>query len=67
MYWTRNRNETSTVLIPGTLGFEGMSVDNPSLIIPSVGVFMGGDYRCIAINEEGLGISLPATIIGIYY
>lgn len=64
MYWTHSKNDTSTVIIPGTVGFEGLSADNPSLVIPSVNLFMSGDFRCIAINEVGTGISLPATLIG---
>lgn len=64
VYWTHTRNHTSTVIIPGTVGFEVSTTDNPSLDIPSVNLFMSGDYRCIAINEIGTGISLPATLTG---
>lgn len=64
VYWTQKRNSISTVIIPGTVGFEFSTADNISLFIPSVNLFMSGDYRCIAINEVGTGISLPATLRG---
>ncbi|CAG2214960.1 HMCN [Mytilus edulis] len=63
VYWTHKRNDTRVVISPGTVGFDGMTVENPSLYIPKVDLFMSGDYSCIAINDIGTGTSLPTTLI----
>ncbi|CAG2212944.1 unnamed protein product [Mytilus edulis] len=64
VYWTRSNNATNTVLIPGTVGYEGMTASNPNLIIPKVDILMSGEYRCLAINEVGTGQSLPTYLTG---
>lgn len=67
VYWTRRNNATTTLLIPGTVGYEGMTAPNPNLIIPKVDIFMSGEYRCLAINEVGTGQSFPTYLTGIGY
>ncbi|XP_063411625.1 hemicentin-1-like [Mytilus trossulus] len=63
VYWTQNRNLTNTIIIPGTVGFDGMTVNNPNLFIPKVDIFMGGEYICLATNEVGTGQSKATTLI----
>ncbi|VDI16426.1 Hypothetical predicted protein, partial [Mytilus galloprovincialis] len=62
VYWTRSNNATITVLVPGTVGYEGMTAQNPNLFIPKVDIFMSGEYRCLAINELGTGQSSSTSL-----
>ncbi|CAG2188582.1 HMCN [Mytilus edulis] len=43
-------------------GIKGVTVENPSLIIPSAMESMTGEYTCFAVNSVGTGSSLPAKV-----
>ncbi|XP_063442781.1 hemicentin-1-like [Mytilus trossulus] len=47
----------------GEVGIDGVSPDNPSLIINEVSVSMEGEYTCCAINKAGDACGLPSDLI----
>lgn len=67
VYWTRSNRANITLIIPGTVGYEGMTAQNPNLFIPKVDIFMSGEYSCIATNEIGTGYSSATNLTGIAY
>lgn len=64
VYWEKLENGTIRVIIHGAVGFDGITVESPSLLIPKVDVLMNGQYRCIATNAIGTGSSLYTTLTG---
>lgn len=64
VYWEKLENGTIRVIIHGAVGFDGITVESPSLLIPRVDVLMNGQYRCIATNAIGTGSSLFTSLIG---
>lgn len=57
---TKKRNEIHN----GEVGIDGVSPENPSLIINEVSVSMEGEYTCCAINKAGDACGLPSDLIG---
>ncbi|XP_071172629.1 cell adhesion molecule DSCAML1-like isoform X2 [Mytilus edulis] len=47
----------------GEVGIDGVSPENPSLIIDEVSVSMEGEYTCCAINKAGDACGLPSDLI----
>ncbi|CAC5391231.1 unnamed protein product [Mytilus coruscus] len=62
VYWERSIRGTITRLSSVSIGIMGVTVDNPSLIIPSAMESMTGEYTCFAVNSVGTGSSFPATL-----
>lgn len=68
VYWQRYLHGSITVISSASIGIKGVTVESPSLIIPSAMESMTGEYTCFAVNSVGTGSSLPATLTGgIYY
>lgn len=67
VYWERSIRGAITRLSSVSIGIMGVTVDNPSLIIPSAMESMTGEYTCFAVNSVGTGSSFPATLTGITY
>lgn len=55
---------STTIISSTSIGVKGVTVDNPSLIIPSTMESMSGEYTCFAVNYVGTGSSLPAQLTG---
>lgn len=64
IFWTKSVNGSNTVLIPGSVGFEGMTIDRPNLVIPIVDMSMHANYTCYAINALGTGESSSILLNG---
>ncbi|XP_071150591.1 hemicentin-1-like [Mytilus edulis] len=62
VYWERSIRGAITRLSSVSIGIMGVTVDNPSLIIPSAMESMTGEYTCFAVNSVGTGSSFPATL-----
>lgn len=56
-------NRTNTIN-KGEIGYDGISPENPSLIINEVSVSMEGEYYCCAINKAGDACGLPSDLKG---
>ncbi|XP_052080328.1 hemicentin-1-like isoform X4 [Mytilus californianus] len=62
VYWKRYLHGSSTIISSTSIGIKGVTVENPSLIIPSAMESMTGEYTCFAVNSVGTGSSLPAKL-----
>ncbi|XP_071151133.1 contactin-4-like, partial [Mytilus edulis] len=62
VYWQRYLHGSITVISSASIGIKGVTVESPSLIIPSAMESMTGEYTCFAVNSVGTGSSLPATL-----
>ncbi|XP_071148708.1 hemicentin-1-like [Mytilus edulis] len=62
VYWKRYIHGSSTIISSASIGIKGVTVENPSLIIPSAMESMTGEYTCFAVNSVGTGSSLPAKV-----
>lgn len=64
VYWERYIYGSITRLSSDSIGIMGVTVDNPSLIIPMAMESMTGEYTCLAVNSVGTGRSFPAKLTG---
>ncbi|XP_076088633.1 cell adhesion molecule CEACAM5-like [Mytilus galloprovincialis] len=62
VYWERYIHGSITRLSSASIGIMGVTVDNPSLIIPMAMESMTGEYTCLAVNSVGTGRSFPAKL-----
>ncbi|XP_052080635.1 uncharacterized protein LOC127718601 [Mytilus californianus] len=62
VYWERYVHGSITRLSSASIGIMGVTVDNPSLIIPLAMESMTGEYTCLAVNSVGTGRSFPAKL-----
>ncbi|CAC5383738.1 unnamed protein product [Mytilus coruscus] len=62
VYWKRYLHGSSTIISSTSIGIKGVTVGNPSLIIPSAMESMTGEYTCFAVNSVGTGSSFPAKL-----
>ncbi|CAC5425775.1 HMCN [Mytilus coruscus] len=62
VYWQRYINNATAVILSGSTGIGGVTLDNPSLTILSAKESMSGEYTCFAINSVGTGSSLPTSL-----
>ncbi|XP_052079369.1 B-cell receptor CD22-like [Mytilus californianus] len=63
IYWERNINGTTTMLLPGMIGISGVTTEDPFLRIDEVDLSMAGEYSCYAVNKVGTGHSYPVVLI----
>ncbi|CAC5384057.1 HMCN [Mytilus coruscus] len=63
IYWKRNINGTTTMLLPGMIGISGVTTEDPFLGIDEVDFSMAGEYSCYAVNKVGTGHSRPVVLI----
>lgn len=66
VYWERVQNETSMIINQGSVGVQGITPQNPSLIIISITDMHIGKYRCFASNAVGTSgsESMSLDVIG---
>ncbi|CAC5394045.1 HMCN [Mytilus coruscus] len=66
VYWEKISNGITKVISNGTDGTDGITVENPSLILLHATDSDSGHYKCFAVNEFGLGYSssVKLTVIG---
>ncbi|CAG2221471.1 HMCN [Mytilus edulis] len=66
VYWERVQNETSMIINQGSVGVQGITPQNPSLIIISITDIHIGKYRCFASNAVGTSgsESMSLDVIG---
>lgn len=66
VYWERVQNETSMIINQGSVGVQGITPQNPSMIIISVTNMHIGKYRCFASNAVGTSgsESMSLSVIG---
>ncbi|XP_063412669.1 peroxidasin homolog [Mytilus trossulus] len=64
VYWQRYINGHTTMISSDSLGYLGVTVENPSLIIESAKISLTGEYTCFAVNYVGTGSSLPVQLTG---
>lgn len=57
IYWEKESNSITNVINNGTIGTYGITVANPSLTIVYATDSDSGLYKCVAINEFGMGYS----------
>ncbi|XP_063412590.1 hemicentin-2-like [Mytilus trossulus] len=62
VYWQRHINGHTTMISSDSLGYLGVTVKNPSLVIKEAMETMSGEYTCFAINSVGTGSSLPVQL-----
>ncbi|XP_052080609.1 hemicentin-1-like [Mytilus californianus] len=62
VYWERYIHGSITRLSSASIGIMGVTIDNPSLIIPLAMESMTGEYTCLAVNSVGTGRSFPAKL-----
>ncbi|XP_071150580.1 hemicentin-1-like [Mytilus edulis] len=62
VYWERLIHGSITRLESDSIGIHGITVENPSLIIPSAMESMTGEYTCFGVNSVGTGRSFPASL-----
>ncbi|CAG2192940.1 HMCN [Mytilus edulis] len=71
VYWERVQNETSMIINQGSVGVQGITPQNPSLIIISITNMHIGKYRCFASNAVGTSgsesMSLDVIGVGLTY
>ncbi|CAG2249887.1 unnamed protein product [Mytilus edulis] len=65
VYWQRYLHGSTTMIHSNSIGIKGVTVENPSLIIPYAMESMTGEYICFAENSVGTGSSLPAKLTGL--
>ncbi|CAC5381762.1 unnamed protein product [Mytilus coruscus] len=65
VFWTvyNPRTKRTNEIHNGEVGIDGVSPENPSLIINEVSVSMEGEYTCCAINKAGDACGLPSDLI----
>ncbi|CAC5425483.1 unnamed protein product [Mytilus coruscus] len=66
VYWERVQNDTSIIINQGSVGVQGITPQNPSLIIISSTKIHIGKYRCFASNAVGTSgsESMSLDVIG---
>ncbi|VDH95558.1 Hypothetical predicted protein [Mytilus galloprovincialis] len=66
VYWEIVQNETSMIINQGSVGVQGITPQNPSMIIISVTNMHIGKYRCFASNAVGTSgsESMSLSVIG---
>lgn len=57
VYWEKVVNGTRTILTNGGVGIEGVTPNNPSLILKYTTKADNGTYRCCTTNNVGTGWS----------
>ncbi|CAC5403637.1 HMCN [Mytilus coruscus] len=62
VYWERYISGSTTIISSASIGLKGVTVEEPSLIIPSATEMMSGEYTCFAVNSVGTGSSLPVQL-----
>lgn len=53
VYWEKDFNDIKKVIHNGTINTEGITVENPSLILLHATDSDNGLYKCFAVNEFG--------------
>lgn len=66
VHWEKISNGITNVISNGTDGTDGITVENPSLILLHATDSDSGHYKCFAVNEFGLGYSssVKLAVIG---
>lgn len=66
VYWEREVNGTKHILNNLTMGIQGVSRNDPSLVLMESTKSDIGTYRCVAINDVGTGKSetLSLMVVG---
>ncbi|CAC5364614.1 HMCN [Mytilus coruscus] len=62
VYWERVQNSIKTIINRGSVGYEGISPNNPSLNIIYNTKTHIGTYRCFATNVVGTAVSGSTTL-----
>lgn len=55
--------DTHTIINQGSVGYQGISLNNPSLTIIRSTTFHTGQYRCFATNAVGTTGSEPMSLL----
>lgn len=62
VFWKKSVNGLITTITPGTIGTQGSTPSNPSLIIVVPTNWDSGNYVCFAINDIGQRGSLSTEL-----
>lgn len=55
IYWTKNTEGNPKTIHHSSKGFNGITIDNPSLVLDNIRQTDEGVYECFAENEAGVG------------
>lgn len=62
VYWEKEVNGFRNVINSWTVGIRGASLETPSLTIVKSTTADAGNYKCVATNDVGTGISETITL-----